>query len=48
MLNIEMMFLFFLQFDLVCGNANSLRVAQTILMAGILVGGLLFGPLSES
>ncbi|KAA0719165.1 Solute carrier family 22 member 13 [Triplophysa tibetana] len=35
-------------FDLVCGNENSLRVAQTVLMAGILVGGLLFGPLSES
>nr|XP_055059911.1 solute carrier family 22 member 13 [Misgurnus anguillicaudatus] len=36
------------EFDLVCDNVNSLRGAQTVLLAGILVGSLLFGPLSES
>uniref|UniRef100_A0A3Q3SIL5 Solute carrier family 22 member 13a n=1 Tax=Mastacembelus armatus TaxID=205130 RepID=A0A3Q3SIL5_9TELE len=35
-------------FDLVCGQANLLEVAQTVLMAGILVGCLLFGPFAES
>ncbi|KAM9349642.1 solute carrier family 22 member 13-like [Symphorus nematophorus] len=35
-------------FDLVCDQANMLEVAQTVLMAGILVGCLLFGPFAES
>ncbi|XP_034557995.1 solute carrier family 22 member 13-like [Notolabrus celidotus] len=35
-------------FDLVCDQANSLQVAQTVLMAGILIGCLLFGPFAES
>ncbi|XP_031162665.1 solute carrier family 22 member 13-like [Sander lucioperca] len=35
-------------FDLVCDQANLLEVAQTMLMAGILVGCLLFGPFAES
>nr|XP_046264343.1 solute carrier family 22 member 13 [Scatophagus argus] len=35
-------------FDLVCDQANMLEVAQAVLMAGILVGCLLFGPFAES
>ncbi|XP_028283321.1 solute carrier family 22 member 13-like [Parambassis ranga] len=35
-------------FDLVCDQANLLEVAQTVLMAGILIGCLLFGPFAES
>ncbi|CAJ1071595.1 uncharacterized protein LOC104927974 [Xyrichtys novacula] len=35
-------------FDLVCDQANLLQVAQTVLMAGILIGCLLFGPFAES
>uniref|UniRef100_A0A3Q1ER25 Solute carrier family 22 member 13a n=1 Tax=Acanthochromis polyacanthus TaxID=80966 RepID=A0A3Q1ER25_9TELE len=35
-------------FDLVCERANFLEVAQTLFMAGILVGCLLFGPFAES
>uniref|UniRef100_A0A667Z704 Solute carrier family 22 member 13a n=1 Tax=Myripristis murdjan TaxID=586833 RepID=A0A667Z704_9TELE len=31
-------------FDLVCGHVNLVQVAQTLLMAGILLGSLLFGP----
>ncbi|XP_042353349.1 solute carrier family 22 member 13-like [Plectropomus leopardus] len=35
-------------FDLVCDEAHLLGVAQAVLMAGILVGCLLFGPFAES
>ncbi|KAK0154890.1 Solute carrier family 22 member 13 [Merluccius polli] len=35
-------------FNLVCDQANLVEVAQTALMAGILTGSLLFGPLAES
>ncbi|XP_070829412.1 solute carrier family 22 member 13-like [Chaetodon trifascialis] len=35
-------------FDLVCEHATLLQVAQAVLMAGILVGCLLFGPFAES
>lgn len=35
-------------FDLVCDNANLFRGAQTIFLAGVLVGAVLFGPFSES
>ncbi|XP_051990279.1 solute carrier family 22 member 13 [Xyrauchen texanus] len=35
-------------FDLVCDKANLFRGAQTVMLAGILVGALLFGPFSES
>ncbi|XP_041805880.1 solute carrier family 22 member 13-like [Chelmon rostratus] len=35
-------------FDLVCEHTNLLEVAQAVLMAGILVGCLLFGPFAES
>uniref|UniRef100_A0A673FMN8 Solute carrier family 22 member 13-like n=1 Tax=Sinocyclocheilus rhinocerous TaxID=307959 RepID=A0A673FMN8_9TELE len=36
------------EFDLVCDNANLFRGAQTIFLAGVLVGAVLFGPFSES
>uniref|UniRef100_A0A667Z6Z8 Solute carrier family 22 member 13a n=1 Tax=Myripristis murdjan TaxID=586833 RepID=A0A667Z6Z8_9TELE len=36
------------EFDLVCGHVNLVQVAQTLLMAGILLGSLLFGPFAES
>ncbi|KAM9789907.1 LOW QUALITY PROTEIN: solute carrier family 22 member 13-like [Neosynchiropus ocellatus] len=35
-------------FDLVCSRAHLLQVAQTVFMAGILTGCLLFGPFAES
>ncbi|XP_071759770.2 solute carrier family 22 member 13-like [Centroberyx gerrardi] len=35
-------------FDLVCDKANLVEVAQIVLMAGILIGCLLFGPFAES
>ncbi|XP_077415159.1 solute carrier family 22 member 13 isoform X3 [Vanacampus margaritifer] len=35
-------------FDLVCDRANLLQVAQTVMMSGILLGCLLFGPFAES
>ncbi|CAL8346809.1 unnamed protein product [Merluccius merluccius] len=35
-------------FNLVCDQANLVEVAQTALMAGVLTGSLLFGPLAES
>ncbi|XP_073704342.1 solute carrier family 22 member 13-like [Garra rufa] len=34
-------------FDLVCGNTNLFRGAQTIFLAGVLVGAVLFGTFSE-
>uniref|UniRef100_A0A3Q2YGJ8 Solute carrier family 22 member 13a n=1 Tax=Hippocampus comes TaxID=109280 RepID=A0A3Q2YGJ8_HIPCM len=37
-----------LEFDLVCDRANLLQVAQTVMMSGILLGCLLFGPFAES
>ncbi|XP_046883940.1 solute carrier family 22 member 13 [Hypomesus transpacificus] len=35
-------------FNLVCGKANVVGLAQTVFMAGILLGSLLFGPFVES
>ncbi|XP_077391370.1 solute carrier family 22 member 13-like [Festucalex cinctus] len=35
-------------FDLVCERANLLQVAQTVMMFGVLLGCLLFGPFAES
>ncbi|KAL7386721.1 hypothetical protein ABVT39_012439 [Epinephelus coioides] len=35
-------------FDLVCNKANILQIAQTVLMAGILVGSIMSGPVAES
>lgn len=35
-------------FDLVCGTSSLVQVAQTVIMAGVLFGCLLFGPFAES
>ncbi|TNN50141.1 Solute carrier family 22 member 14 [Liparis tanakae] len=35
-------------FDLVCDQANMVQVAQAVLMSGILVGSIIFGPFAES
>ncbi|XP_056148671.1 solute carrier family 22 member 13 [Lampris incognitus] len=35
-------------FDLACQNVDFVKVAQSVLMAGILLGSLLFGPFAES
>ncbi|XP_029970956.1 solute carrier family 22 member 13-like [Salarias fasciatus] len=35
-------------FDLVCDKANMVQVAQTVFMAGVVAGCLLFGPFAES
>ncbi|XP_076601145.1 solute carrier family 22 member 13-like [Chaetodon auriga] len=35
-------------FNLVCDKANFVKVIQALLMAGILVGSLIFGPFAES
>uniref|UniRef100_A0A3B5R6X9 Solute carrier family 22 member 13a n=1 Tax=Xiphophorus maculatus TaxID=8083 RepID=A0A3B5R6X9_XIPMA len=35
-------------FDLVCGQSNMVGVIQTVFLAGILLGSLMFGPFAES
>uniref|UniRef100_A0A3B3WSJ5 Major facilitator superfamily (MFS) profile domain-containing protein n=1 Tax=Poecilia mexicana TaxID=48701 RepID=A0A3B3WSJ5_9TELE len=35
-------------FDLVCGQSNMVGVIQTVFLAGILLGSLIFGPFAES
>ncbi|KAM4728010.1 LOW QUALITY PROTEIN: solute carrier family 22 member 13-like [Anableps anableps] len=35
-------------FDLVCGQSNMVRVIQTVFLAGILLGSLMFGPFAKS
>ncbi|XP_027876927.1 solute carrier family 22 member 13-like isoform X2 [Xiphophorus couchianus] len=35
-------------FDLVCGRSNMVGVIQTVFLAGILLGSLMFGPFAES
>lgn len=35
------------QWDLVCGQRGMKQVAQSLYMAGVLLGGLLFGSLSD-
>ncbi|EAA07935.5 organic cation transporter protein isoform X1 [Anopheles arabiensis] len=35
------------EWDLVCGNANLVKLSQTIFMFGILVGGVVFGSLAD-
>uniref|UniRef100_A0A3Q3FWT9 Solute carrier family 22 member 13a n=1 Tax=Labrus bergylta TaxID=56723 RepID=A0A3Q3FWT9_9LABR len=35
-------------FNLVCDNANLVEVIQTVFMAGVLIGSLIFGPFAES
>ncbi|KAJ8011465.1 hypothetical protein DPEC_G00058500 [Dallia pectoralis] len=36
------------EFDLVCDDVNTVGLAQTVFMAGIVLGSLLFGPFAES